>query len=266
MKRTVGLERYYTASEVAADCVEFLSEQYNMISFDNIVEPSSGDGSFADHLPSKTITIDIDQNTPAKIHKSFLEYEPPHGKTLVIGNPPFGARSSMAFQFLHHAADFADVIAFILPNSFHGTNFSNRVPEYFHLVQTKDVSGMWGDNYLNLTFFVYEKRAERRHKVVEQTEHKDFDMVHAHLAWIDELEFDNLKKHYEFAMSQAGSIKVKDLVDLPKRGSHFFVRGLVPGVRKVFESMSFDGGSNVAHKSLSKAEIIKQYKSLTEDA
>ena len=97
------------------------------------------------------------------------------------------------------AADFADVIAFILPNSFHGTNFSNRVPEYFHLVQTKDVSGMWGENYLNLTFFVYEKRVCANGAI---DRHKDFDMVHAHLAWIDELEFASLKKHYEFAMSQ----------------------------------------------------------------
>ena len=263
MKREVGLEQYFTPPKVAGACVDLLMERFDLSTFDNIIEPSSGDGSFAMYLPERTITIDVDEQMPAKIHKSFLKYEPPEGKTLVVGNPPFGARSSMAFQFLSHAALFADVIAFVLPNSFHGTNFSNRVPKYFHLVATKDVSGRWGENNLNLTFFVYEKRPYRRPKVMEQTEHKDFDMVHSHLAWIDEVEFDNLKKHYDFAMSQVGNIKVKDLLDLPKKGSHFFIRALVPGVRQVFEKMTFDGGSNTAHKSLSKAEIVKQYKLLT---
>ena len=57
--------------------------------------------------------------------------------------------------------------------------------------------------------------------------------------------------------------KVKDFDKMAKRGSHFFVKANKPGVREVFDQMTFEGGSNTAHKSLSKSEIIKQYKLLT---
>lgn len=44
---------------------------------------------------------------------------PKHEKMLVIGNPPFGTRSTLAKNFIKHSIDLGAVtIAFILPNTF----------------------------------------------------------------------------------------------------------------------------------------------------
>ena len=268
MKREVGLEQYFTSPKIAGACVDLVAKYYDLEAFDYVIEPSSGDGAFAMYLTDNTITIDVDPTRPAKLTMNFLNYVPPEGEghILVVGNPPFGARASIAFKFINHAATFADVIAFVLPNAFHGTSYKNRMPEYFHEVTHMDVSGKWGENILNLSFFIYERRNTAREKIVEQKTHEDFDLYHAHLAWIDEQDFILVKDKYDFAMSQVGNIKVKDLDKLAKRGSHFFIKENKPGVREVFEKMQFDEGSNTAHKSLSKAEIIKQYKVLTGEA
>jgi predicted RNA methylase len=264
-KREVGLEQYFTSPKIAGACVDLLMKYYNLEDFDYVIEPSSGDGAFAMYLTDKTITIDIDPTRPAKLTMNFLNYVPPEGEghILVVGNPPFGQRASQAFKFINHAATFCDVIAFVLPNTFHGTSFKNRMPEYFHEVTHMDVSGKWGDNVLNLSFFIYERQNVARAKIVEQTKHEDFELHHAHLGWCDEQQFKLFKDQYDFAMSQVGNIRVKDFDKMAKKGSHFFVKANKPGVREVFDQMTFEEGSNTAHKSLSKAEIIKQYKVLT---
>ena len=43
---------------------------------------------------------------------------PAASRYIVIGNPPFGLRGHLALQFINHSAEFADMVAFILPQLF----------------------------------------------------------------------------------------------------------------------------------------------------
>ena len=261
-KREVDLEQYFTTPEIALSCVELVKKHYDLTKFDNIIEPSVGAGAFLEHLPIRTIAIDIDPEMKCNYLGDFLEINFSKQRSLFIGNPPFGRRSSIAFKFIEHALPSAKVIAFILPNSFHKANFINRLPTNLHQVDSLDVSGIWNGNYLNLTFFIYEKRQEEREKIVEESEHPDFTMIHKHLSRTSDEEFDRVKREYDFAMGQVANAKVKDFDSLKKKGSLFFIKTNNPYVREVFNRLDFSflDNKNTAHKSLSRSDVIEAYK------
>ena len=262
MKREVDLEQYFTDPVIAGSCVELVKKHYDLTKFDNIIEPSVGAGAFLEHLPIRTIAIDIDPKMKCNYLGDFLEINFSKQRSLFIGNPPFGRRSSIAFKFIEHALPSAKVIAFILPNSFHKANFINRLPTNLHQVDSLDVSGIWNGNYLNLTFFIYEKRQEEREQIVEESTHPDFTMIHKHLSRTSDEEFDRVKREYDFAMSQVANAKVKDFDSLKKKGSLFFIKTNNPYVREVFNRLDFSflDNKNTAHKSLSRSDVIEAYK------
>ena len=45
-KREVDLEQYFTTPEIALSCVELVEKHYDLTKFDNIFEPSVGNGAF----------------------------------------------------------------------------------------------------------------------------------------------------------------------------------------------------------------------------
>jgi hypothetical protein len=107
------LDRFYTTDIIAKKCVEYL----DLKQYDKIIEPSAGSGAFVRALDNKCEAYDIDPEVPWEI-KDFLTSWYFGDKILIVGNPPFGKQSSLAIKFINHAANFADTIAFILPNSF----------------------------------------------------------------------------------------------------------------------------------------------------
>ena len=117
-------DQYYTKSEIAEKCfLKFKEISSNLnIDLDNyyFIEPSAGNGRFYELLPeNKRIGIDIDPKAKGIIKHDYLKWFPnKEGKYIVIGNPPFGLRGHLALQFINHSYEFADVIAFILPQLF----------------------------------------------------------------------------------------------------------------------------------------------------
>jgi hypothetical protein len=130
--RNEGLDKYYTKKSVAKDCIEFVE----MNSFNLIVEPSAGNGSFLDQISGNKIGIDISPESNNIKKMDFFHYTPPEnsGKILVIGNPPFGKCSSLAVKFFNHAGNWCDVIAFIVPRTFKRVSIQNRLNLNFKLV------------------------------------------------------------------------------------------------------------------------------------
>ena len=86
------------------------------------IETSAGCGCFYNTLPKKKrIGIDIDPKLKDIniIKKDYLQYKPSKNtKNIVIGNPPFVLRGNLALQFINHSFNFADIVAFILPQLF----------------------------------------------------------------------------------------------------------------------------------------------------
>ena len=58
---------------------------------------------------------------------------------MVIGNPPFGKISSFAVRFFNKSAEYAEVIAFIVPRTFKRVSVQNRLNLNFHLIYNEDL-------------------------------------------------------------------------------------------------------------------------------
>jgi hypothetical protein len=270
MKRLVDKEQYYTPKELSSKCIAFVNSFFPLEEFDFIVEPSAGDGSFLQELPGhKTIAIDIDPKSSEIIKADFLAWAPTPkyagAKVLTIGNPPFGARASVALKFIAHAAEFSDVIAFVLPMSFNKYTFQNMVPSMFHLKASFDCTDIFltGENtrQVKTVFQIWVKSEAPRTRVTRKMTHTHFKMRHAHLSRTTAEELEVLRNKYAFAIAQVGSNFAPRDPRAITQGSYWFIEPLEPDVRERFSRMSFShlDGMNVAHKSLSKSDIIEAY-------
>lgn len=114
-KKPVARQCYQTFRAVAAELGVDLSRYH-------FIEPSAGCGWFYQLLPPTRRTgIDLmPLNNNELIRADYLLWRPPDKRQqhIVIGNPPFGLRGHLALQFINHSADFADMVAFILPQLF----------------------------------------------------------------------------------------------------------------------------------------------------
>jgi predicted RNA methylase len=115
MKRQVKLEQYYTDKNLAKQCIKFLSDRVD-IENSTLVEPCAGTGSFSDNFKN-IIKIDLDPKKQDIVKADFFQYDFPKN-SIFIGNPPYGARGSLAMKFINRSCEFADIVAFILPRSF----------------------------------------------------------------------------------------------------------------------------------------------------
>ncbi len=135
--RQEGLDKFYTVPSVAKKCISKVGDLFPWDSWDLIVEPSAGNGSFFHQIPSsKKIGMDIRPEHSQIQTLDFFNYKPPEnfGKILVLGNPPFGKISSLAVKFFNHAASFASAIAFIVPRTFRRVSIQNKLHPSFHLI------------------------------------------------------------------------------------------------------------------------------------
>lgn len=163
MKRNVELEKFYTKKEIAKKCLDKL----NLKSYDLIIEPSAGNGSFS-NLIDNCLALDlVPENSKIK-KQDYFDFDMESGNILVVGNPPFGRQSSLAIRFINHSC-FAKTIAFILPLSFKKESMLNKLNPYLHLTYEKDLpvnSFKYNGIDFNIPcgFFIYEKKDIKRVK------------------------------------------------------------------------------------------------------
>lgn len=115
-------DQFFTSNKMAQKCIDitfdFLGDYINLNDY-IFIEPAAGNGAFFNLLPEPKIGLDIENfNNDKILIQDFLEYYPPQGKYITIGNPPFGLRGQKALQFIQHAFEFSDFVAFILPPLF----------------------------------------------------------------------------------------------------------------------------------------------------
>jgi hypothetical protein len=275
VKRTVTTEKYYTAPSLAERCLDLLQRHVDLAAYDAVVEPSAGDGSFLRLLPVQTrIGVDIDPSHPSVVEADFLRWAPPRScrRVLAVGNPPFGQRGALAVAFLAHACSFSDTVAFILPRSFKKYTFQNRVHPFFHLVDSFDctefVDPAGRPVVVSTVFQIWSRRDHERPLVALPAVHDHFDMRHAHLSRVTADELARLRASYEFTVPQVGANFAPRDVTGVVRGSHWFIRPRVAGVRERFEQLDFAflDGMNTAHKSLSKKDIVAAYQAVCDVA
>ena len=137
-----GLERdttdkFYTSSKAVDLCIQTFQEEVKVSLDDILLEPSAGNGAFIEpllRLGVKCLFYDLYPEHTSVVKQDYLTLSNPKGKVHVIGNPPFGRQSSLAFKFIRRSAEFASTISFILPKSFKKQSCQDKIPYRFHLL------------------------------------------------------------------------------------------------------------------------------------
>lgn len=177
------LDKFYTKPEVAAKLIQKLNDFYPLENYDVVLEPSAGSGAFLLNLPeANRLGLDLKPEHSEIIQQDFLEWPADKSKKyMVVGNPPFGRVSSLAIKFFQKSAEFADVIAFIIPRTFRRVSVQNRLNLNFHLVYDEELPTkpccFEPKMLAKCCFQIWEKRQEKREVVVLNSAHEDWEFL-----------------------------------------------------------------------------------------
>lgn len=279
MKRTEkvrkeGLDKFYTIPSVVDTCLSTVEKYYNWVDWDLVVEPSAGAGSFFTKVKShKKIGIDIEPEHKDIVKLDFFNYTPSPGtgkNILVIGNPPFGKVSSLAIKFFNHAAEWASVIAFIIPRTFRRTSVQNKLNRHFHLIHDEGIPtqpcAFEPPMMVKCCFQIWEKRGDKpRDILLLPTQHPHWDFLP--FGPLDENGQPTPPQGADFAIraygGKCGEIRENDLHTLRPKSWHWIrCNGIIE--RQVlierFKSLDYSNSLNTARQnSMGKGELIALY-------
>jgi hypothetical protein len=133
----VKSDQFFTRTQVAQDFADWVKSQPFYSAVERIIEPAAGAQDLARHFPGIE-TYDLKPMSADIVQQDFLTSQHQQGpRTLVVMNPPFGPRSSLALAFFNHAATFADYIAQIVPRTFRRPSVQGRLDQQWHLVDER---------------------------------------------------------------------------------------------------------------------------------
>lgn len=169
------LDRFYTQDDVAEECLSYLTDGLGIGygRFSVIIEPSAGAGAFSSRLPARRLAYDIQPADGADgiVERDWFSVtrddvlgntsDERRGEILIVGNPPFGLRSSLAKRFVTHAIEIgATTIGFVLPDVFAKMGNQRCFPKEWRLIGTlglrRDAFIIGGEPYhVPCSFFVW---------------------------------------------------------------------------------------------------------------
>jgi len=242
-RNNIDLEKFYTKSEVAKFCIE----QLDLSSYERVIEPSAGNGSFSNQIECEA--YDLAPENDKIIKQDFFEFNTERGNILVIGNPPFGRQSNLAIKFINHAALFAKTIAFVLPKSFSKESVIKRLDKHLHLkkeIELPKNSFYYKEEIFDIPckFYIFE------YSDIERKEPKKYKTT--------DFEF-TTKENADYSIRRVGfnAGKIEGL-EVSKE-SHYFIKDKSKAL-DILSKINYSDALNTAGpKSLSKQEIIKEY-------
>jgi hypothetical protein len=264
-------DQFYTNEKCARKYYELFTEHVNVDNYDVILEPSAGTGSFFNLIPfEKRIGLDIEPKCEGVLKQDFLKFNPNvSAKYAVIGNPPFGRVSSLAIKFFNKSAEFADVIAFILPRTFKRVSVQNRLDLNFHILYQEDlplVPCCFSPKMsAKCVFQIWEKRSEKRRKVVYSKTTSDFQFIG--LGSKDRKGQPTPPKNADFALKAYGSgcgeivDGVVEMNSLRPKSWHFIRANIdVEELKRRFRSLDYSlSEDTVRQNSIGRQELIYIY-------
>jgi hypothetical protein len=268
--RKEGLDKFYTIPSYSKKCIDKVFELYNKSTFDLIIEPSAGNGSFFNQLECENkIGIDISPETQNIIKMDFFDYIPPTNanKILVIGNPPFGKVSSVAIKFFNHSAKWANVISFIIPRTFRRPSVQNKLDKMFHLIYDEDVSTkpccFTPEMMVKCCFQIWEKKDIERKIVDLPTKHEHWEFLP--FGPLDEYGQPTPPTGADFAMraygGKIGEIEKIKLNELRPKSWHWFKSNIdVEELIDRFNQLDYSDSLNTARQnSMGRGELVRLY-------
>ena len=142
-------DQFFTPRDLAKKCWETLNREVkiNTDTEYTFIEPSAGDGSFLDILPTGSIGLDIEPRSTEIQKQDYLTWKPTNisKKYIVFGNPPFGLRGHLALNFINHSYSFADYVCFILPQLFisDGKGSPRKRVKGYNLIYSEGLSAIF---------------------------------------------------------------------------------------------------------------------------
>lgn len=150
-------DKYYTPNDVVDFCLEELKKVLKQDDFvpTRVIEPSAGNGAFSKKIKN-CIAYDIEPEDDNIIKADFLNLDIQYLQgTIVVGNPPFGAKLNLARQFYNKSIKIADYVAFILPIS---QLNNNRYLYQFDLIKSIDLGiQKYSNRELHCCFNIFRK-------------------------------------------------------------------------------------------------------------
>ena len=263
------LDKFYTNPDVSERLTKKTFELYNPENYDVILEPSAGSGSFLFNFPeNKRLGLDIKPDNEEIQQVDFLEvWKPEEGKKyLVIGNPPFGRVSSLAVKFFQKSAEFADVIAFLIPRTFRRVSVQNKLNLNFHLVYDEELPispcCFTPQMSAKCCFQIWEKRNYKRKKVTLPKTSEDWEFLP--MGPLDENNQPTPPIGASFALkaygSNCGMIVTEDLKDLRPKSWHWIKTDNKEKLIDRFLKLDYSISKDTARQdSLGRAELVWLY-------
>lgn len=266
----MSLDQFYTTNECAKKYYDIFVSNVDIDDYDIILEPSAGTGSFYKLIPShKRIGIDVEPKYKGVKKQNFFDFVPiENASYVVIGNPPFGKISSLAVDFFNKAAEFADIIAFILPRTFKRVSIQNQLNLYFHLIYNDDIPlkpcCFTPKMNAKCVFQIWEKREVKRKLIKYDKTHNDFTFVK--LGPKDERNQPTPPTTADFALkaygSHCGEIVENNLNKLHPKSWHWIKSNIdVEKLKKRFNGLDYSMSKDtVRQDSIGQQELIFLYK------
>lgn len=131
-------DKFYTRPDVAAAVVGLIPPV--LLLGGPVVEPSAGNGSFLPFLPPGTLAYDIEPEAGGIVRADWFDVSTRFDRGILVGNPPFGRRSSLARRFIQHGIALGvSSIAFVLPATFRKLTAQRAFPAEWRLVVDSDL-------------------------------------------------------------------------------------------------------------------------------
>ncbi len=184
-RKNINNEQFFTNYETARRLANWIQDQDWYPTIARTIEPSAGDGAWLDVGLHIDEAYDIEP-MHARVTKvdDWLTYDPGEvkGKTLYVGNPPFGRMGKLAKAFMNHCAKTGDYIAFILPASLAKITQIRQIDPHLHLIHQEDLLDETfrferDGKVVSTVFQVWERRAELRVDPKKRTSCSDFSFA-----------------------------------------------------------------------------------------
>lgn len=264
------MDQFYTKDEVALNLYNKFKSVINVGDYDIVLEPSAGKGAFFKLLPKdKRVGIDLDPKYEEVLKMDFFNYIPEIDKKYItIGNPPFGRVSSTAIKFFNRAAEFSDVIAFIIPRTFNRISVKNKLSLDFRLVYNIELPNVpcCFEPKMNAKccFQIWKRTDIKRNLVDVKLTHNDFCFVKYGGKNQEGIPSCPLKEDYDIIMKAFGSScgKIVDLHVNLKAKSHHFIKSNIPieELKNNFKKIDYSISKETCRQdSIGKGDLIMLY-------
>ena len=254
------LDQFYTDPVYARHFLNHVASIVDLSAYDHILEPSAGTGSFYNLLdPQRRIGLDLEPKASDIVQTDFFEWVPPKDKRIMaIGNPPFGKNAALAVKFFNRAAEFCDVIAFVIPRTFRKSSIINRLNPQFHMIYDETVpdhSFVYEGNTYNVPCAaqIWQRQEQAREKIntlkVEQV--RD---------WFEIVDPANSDFAIQRVGGRAGLIRTENYKTFSPL-SHYFIKSHNNQVLPIFQQINFDTVkfNTAGNPSVSPSELVQLF-------